>query len=72
MRHLIDSGVLQLMLSIITNGNADKHLVEISLCVVRSIYEHSFAPSEIIHSNASTLAHMISELINMIIDVFML
>lgn len=49
------------MLTIITNTHADKYLVEISLCVVRSIYEHPFAPSEIIHSNASTLAHMISE-----------
>lgn len=60
-RALIDAGLIQLMLSIVTNSNADKYLVEISLCVIRSIYEHSFAPSEIIHSNSSTLVHMIGE-----------
>lgn len=60
-RALIDAGLIQLMLAIVTNSNADKYLVEISLCVIRSIYEHSFAPSEIIHSNSSTLVHMIGE-----------
>lgn len=58
---LINAGLVDQMLSIITNSSADIYLIEISLCVVRSIYEHSFAPSEIIHSKPSILPHMISE-----------
>lgn len=71
-RALIDAGLIQLMLTIVTNGNADKYLVEISLCVIRSIYEHSFAPSEIIHSNSTTLVHMIGECnIHIIIAIYL-
>lgn len=58
-RALIDSELIQLLLTTITNPNSDKFLVEICLCVVRSMYEHPFAPSELISSNASTLVYII-------------
>lgn len=58
-RALIDANLIQLLLSIITDPKSDKHLMEICLCVVRSIYEHPFAPSEIINTNAATLVYLI-------------
>lgn len=60
-RFLIEAGLIQVLLKIITNPNADKHLMEICLCVVRSIYEHSFAPKEIINTT-STLGYLIGNL----------
>lgn len=56
---LIDAELIDLLLSIIVNPTADIHLIEICLCVLRSIYEHSFAPSEIINKNSSTLVYLI-------------
>lgn len=58
-RALIDASLIQLLLSIITNPSSDKYLMEICLCVVRSIYEHPFAPSELINTNAATLVYLI-------------
>lgn len=58
-RALIDANLIQLLLSIITNPSSDKYLMEICLCVVRSIYEHPFAPSELINTNAATLVYLI-------------
>lgn len=58
-RALIDAGLIQLLLLIITNPQADKQLIEICLCVLRSIYEHSFAPSEIINTSSATLVYLI-------------
>lgn len=55
---LIEAGLIQVLLTIITNPNADKHLMEICLCVVRSIYEHPFAPKEIINTT-TTLSYLI-------------
>lgn len=60
-RSLIEAGLIQVLLSIVTNPNADKHLIEICLCVVRSIYEHPFAPKEIINTNATTLIYLIGK-----------
>lgn len=60
-RSLIEAGLIQVLLKIITNPNADKHLMEICLCVVRSIYEHPFAPKEIINTTA-TLSYLIGNL----------
>ncbi|XP_055324144.1 armadillo repeat-containing protein 8-like isoform X1 [Sitodiplosis mosellana] len=57
-RSLIEAGLIQVLLKIVTNLNADKHLMEICLCVVRSIYEHPFAPKEIINTT-STLSYLI-------------
>lgn len=59
-RCLIESGLIQVLLKIITNPNADKHLMEICLCVLRSIYEHPFAPKEIVNTT-STLSYLIGE-----------
>lgn len=55
---LIEAGLIQVLLTIVTNPNADKHLIEICLCVVRSIYEHPFAPKEIINTT-TTLSYLI-------------
>lgn len=60
-RSLIEAGLIQVLLSIVTNPSSDKHLMEICLCVVRSVYEHSFAPKEIINSNAATLNYLIGK-----------
>lgn len=60
-RALIDANLVQLLLSIITNPSTDKYLMEICLCVVRSIYEHPFAPGEIINTNAATLIYLIGK-----------
>lgn len=60
-RSLIEAGLIQVLLKIVTNLNADKHLIEICLCVVRSIYEHPFAPKEIINTT-STLSYLIGKL----------
>lgn len=57
-RSLIEAGLIQVLLKIITSLSADKHLMEILLCVVRSIYEHPFAPKEIINTT-STLSYLI-------------
>lgn len=61
-RALIDANLIQLLLSIITNASSDKYLMEICLCVVRSIYEHPFAPGEIINTNAPTLVYLIGKM----------
>lgn len=58
---LIDVELIQLLLTIITNPSSDKQLAEICLCVVRSIYERPFAPSELINTNASTLVYLIGK-----------
>lgn len=58
-RSLVSAGLIQVLLAIITNPSTDSHLIEICLCVVRSIYEHSFAPKEIINTNLPTLVYLI-------------
>lgn len=60
-RSLIEAGLIQVLLSIVTNPISDKYLMEICLCVVRSIYEHPFAPKEIINTNAATLNYLIGK-----------
>lgn len=60
-RSLIEAGLIQVLLKIITNPATDEHLIEICLCVVRSIYEHPFAPKEIINTT-STLSYLIGKL----------
>lgn len=58
-RSLVSAGLIQVLLAIITNPATDNHLIEICLCVVRSIYEHNFAPKEIINTNLPTLIYLI-------------
>lgn len=60
-RALIDAELIQLLLTTITNPNSDKFLVEICLCVIRSMYEHPFAPSELISTNPTTLVYLIGK-----------
>lgn len=60
-RSLIDYEVVQIMLMIITDPLSDKRLIEMCLCVLRSIYQHSFAPIEELHSNINILRHLIGK-----------
>lgn len=66
-RSLIEAGLIQVLLSIITNPIADGYLMEICLCVVRSIYEHPFAPKEIINTNTATLNYLIGNYLDVFI-----
>lgn len=57
---LIDSRVVQIMLTIVTDMKSDKRLIEVCLCVLRSIFRYPFAPIAEIHSDMSSLQHLIS------------
>lgn len=61
MRSLIGAGLIQVLLAIIVNPSTDNHLIEICLCVLRSVYERNFAPREIINTNLPTLVYLIGK-----------
>lgn len=60
-RSLIGAGLIQVLLAIIVNPSTDNHLIEICLCVLRSMYERNFAPREIINTNLPTLIYLIGK-----------
>lgn len=60
-RALIDNGVVQTMLAIVTNSKSDKRMIETCLCALRSIFRYPFAPITDIHSDMSSLQHIISK-----------
>lgn len=65
-RALIDGGVVHVLLDIVCCGgdikSSNSRLVEVCLCALRSIFLHPIAPIDEIHSNLTSLQHIVSKL----------
>lgn len=49
------------MISIVTNRNSDKRLIEKCLCVIRAMYLHTVSPIDMLYSDPNILLHILSE-----------
>lgn len=61
-RALIDCQIVDIMLAIVSNPSTDKRLVEIALSVLRSIYQHPFAPISEMNRNTDFLKDIIGKI----------
>lgn len=59
-RSLIDYDIVRIFLEIISTQHTDKHLIEFCLCVLKSIFQYSFAPVGLLYSNIGSITHLIN------------
>lgn len=59
-RALVDYNIVKILLSLITTQNADKQIIEVCLCALKSIFRYPFAPTGLLYSNVGTLSHLLS------------